>query len=69
MISEIAQVDPDDEEANTKNSNHIEKRLSSLTPSNKPGERDAPLLFPHTDDIQKKKKVVHKVRVKSFTHM
>lgn len=36
-----ARVDSDDEEPNTKNSNHIANGWSSLTPSDKPGERDA----------------------------
>ena len=38
-----ARVDSDDEEANTKNGNHVANggSSSSLTPSDKPGERDA----------------------------
>ena len=38
-----ARVDSDDEEPNTKNlnGNHIANGASSLTPSDKPGERDA----------------------------
>lgn len=36
-----ARVDSDDEEPNGKNSNHVSSGLSSLTSSDKPGERDS----------------------------